>query len=197
MIQLKRNPRNKKKNRVYLWKKNPGMRDDGLWRSCVRERQHEVWKKSREREAKESSRLRKLRLKREITWIIMWIYFIESVGNFVNLERVNWRIHLVNNLSTLLSLQIFPILGNYKLRVRGSWNPINYGRHHKFICFDIKILITHQIQLFLQINNHLSQKSKLKIIYIQRRRNHMYMLTLKFFLSIFLKKKFEALITLM
>ena len=178
-------------------KENPSVRDYWLWRSCVRERQCGVWKKSCEREAEESSRLRKLRLKREITWIIMWIYFIESVGNFVNLERVNWRIHLVNNLSTLLSLQIFPILGNYKLRVRGSWNPINYGRHHKFICFDIKILITHQIQLFLQINNHLSQKSKLKIVYIQRRRNHMYMLTLKFFLSIFLKKKFEALITLM
>ena len=47
----------------------------------------------------------------------------------------------------------------------------NFGWHHKFICFDIKILITHQIQLFLQINNHLSQKSKLKIIYIRRRKN--------------------------
>ena len=117
MIQLKRNQRNKKKNRVYLWKKNPGMRDDGLWRSCVRERQHEVWKKSREREAEESSRLRKLRLKREITWIIMWIYFIESVGNFVNLERVNWRIHLVNNLSTLLSISFLKKLTNKVIKL--------------------------------------------------------------------------------
>ena len=29
-----------------------------------------------------------------------------------NLERINWDIYLVNNLSTLLSLQIFPIFGN-------------------------------------------------------------------------------------
>ena len=30
----------------------------------------------------------------------------------INLEMVNWEIYLVNNLSTLLSLQISPILGN-------------------------------------------------------------------------------------
>ena len=33
------------------------------------------------------------------------------VCNFVNLEMVNWGIHLINNLSTLLSLQISPIWG--------------------------------------------------------------------------------------
>ena len=32
--------------------------------------------------------------------------------SIINLERVNWEIYLVNNLSTLLSLQISPILGN-------------------------------------------------------------------------------------
>ena len=37
--------------------------------------------------------------------------FIELVCNFVNIERVNWVIHLVNNLCTLLSLQISPIWG--------------------------------------------------------------------------------------
>ena len=31
---------------------------------------------------------------------------------FVNLERVNWGIHLINNLSTLLSLQISLIWRN-------------------------------------------------------------------------------------
>ena len=36
---------------------------------------------------------------------------------------INWEIYLVNNLPTLLSLQIFPILGNYKWGVRGGWNP--------------------------------------------------------------------------
>ena len=30
----------------------------------------------------------------------------------INLERVNWKIYLVNNLSTLLSLQISPIWRN-------------------------------------------------------------------------------------
>ena len=35
--------------------------------------------------------------------------FIELVCNFVNIERVNWVIHLVNNLCTLLSLQISSI----------------------------------------------------------------------------------------
>ena len=34
------------------------------------------------------------------------------VCNFVNLKMVNWRIHLVNNLSTLISLQISPTWGN-------------------------------------------------------------------------------------
>ena len=32
--------------------------------------------------------------------------------NFVNLKRINWKIHLFNNLSTLLSLQISPIWEN-------------------------------------------------------------------------------------
>ena len=30
----------------------------------------------------------------------------------INLEKVNWEIYLVNNLSTLLSFQISPIWGN-------------------------------------------------------------------------------------
>ena len=34
---------------------------------------------------------------------------LSSFCNFGNLERVNWRIHLVNNLSNLLSIQISPI----------------------------------------------------------------------------------------
>ena len=32
--------------------------------------------------------------------------------SIINLERVNWEIYLVNNLFTLLSLQISPIWGN-------------------------------------------------------------------------------------
>ena len=31
--------------------------------------------------------------------------------SIINLERINWEIYLVNNLSTLLSLQISPIWG--------------------------------------------------------------------------------------
>ena len=32
--------------------------------------------------------------------------------SIINLERVTWKIYLVNNLSILLSFQISPILGN-------------------------------------------------------------------------------------
>ena len=32
--------------------------------------------------------------------------------SIINLEKVNWEIYLVNNLTTLLSLQISPIWGN-------------------------------------------------------------------------------------
>ena len=32
--------------------------------------------------------------------------------SIINLEMVNWKIYLVNNLSTLLSLQISQIWGN-------------------------------------------------------------------------------------
>ena len=108
MTQLKRNPWNKKKNRVYLWKKNPGMRDNWLWRSCVREREREVWKKSCEREAEGSSRLRELRELwdwRENNVNNTWSYFIYSVCNFINLESVNWEIYLLYSPSKSLQFK--------------------------------------------------------------------------------------------
>ena len=45
--------------------------------------------------------------------LMLLIIFLQinliSVCNLINMRRVNWGIHLVNNLSTLLSLQISPI----------------------------------------------------------------------------------------
>ena len=46
--------------------------------------------------------------------------------SIINLERVTWKIYLVNNLSILLSFQISPILGikNKRLEViETSLNP--------------------------------------------------------------------------
>ena len=36
--------------------------------------------------------------------------------SIINLEMVNWKIYLINSLSTLLSLQISPILGELKMK---------------------------------------------------------------------------------
>ena len=50
-------------------------------------------------------------------WVTDFFFF------FVNIIRVNWVIYLVNNLCTLLSLQISPIWGNEKWGDKGSPNP--------------------------------------------------------------------------
>ena len=58
----------------------------------------------------------KKKLRYKLLLLMLLTIFLQinliSVCNLINMTRVNWGIHLVNNLSTLLSLQISPIWGN-------------------------------------------------------------------------------------
>ena len=116
MIQLKRNPRNKKKNRAYLWNKTQA------WETIDCE--EVVW----ERDSVKCGRNRAKKRQRSLQGWESWEKFETGerynvnlfyiiICNFVNLEWVNWRIHLVNNLSTLLSISFLKKLTNKVIKL--------------------------------------------------------------------------------